>query len=62
MDRWCAKQSLPRGATLTLDQIWALAQRWYHDRLRAEWRRPTAAEATETLARIGLTGDFWALE
>ena len=50
---------MPRGEVLTLDQTWALAQLWYHDRLEPAWQRPTPAEATAAFASIGLTGDFW---
>jgi hypothetical protein len=46
---------------VTLDQIWVLAKLWYHDRLRAEWRRRTVAEAMEAFKSIGLSGEFWAL-
>jgi hypothetical protein len=47
--------------TLTLDQTWALAKLWYADRLDPAWRRRTAAETTDALASIGLTGEFWRL-
>jgi hypothetical protein len=50
---------MPRGAVLTLDQTWALAKLWYEDRLAPDWRRRTAAEASDAFASIGLTGDFW---
>jgi hypothetical protein len=53
------KQELPRGAVLSLDQTWALAKLWYQNRLDPAWRRPTAAEANDAFASIGLSGDFW---
>jgi hypothetical protein len=46
---------------LSLEQTWALARRWYEDRLDPEWRRLTPAEATAAFASVGLTGDFWLL-
>ena len=52
---------MPRGAVLTLEQTWAMAKLWYHDRLDPAWRRRTAAETNEAFASIGLTGEFWAL-
>jgi len=47
------------GATLTMDQILALAKAWYADRLDRGWRRKTAEEAAATFASIGLKGEFW---
>ena len=61
VDRWCAREQVARGELLNLDQTWALAKVWYHDRLDPAWRRPTAEEATAMHASIGLTGDFWSL-
>jgi len=46
---------------MTLQQCWQLAREWYGDRLRADWRPKTVAEAEEAFARIGLTGEFWRL-
>jgi hypothetical protein len=46
---------------MTLPQAWALSQRWYGTRLDPDFRRPTAAEAGEIFASVGLTGEFWAL-
>lgn len=57
--RWCADQQLPRGATLTLDQTWELAQRWYHDRLRPDFHGRSVAEAEAIFAAVGLDGPFW---
>ena len=49
----------PRGAVFTPDQMWRLADIWYHDRADPSWRRKTAEEAEAIFAEIGLTGDFW---
>jgi hypothetical protein len=46
---------------MTLQQCWELAREWYGDRLSADWRPKTIAEAQLAFARIGLTGDFWRL-
>lgn len=51
----------PRGAFLTPEQMWRLADTWYHDRADPSWRRKTADEAEHVFAAIGLTGDFWRL-
>ena len=50
-----------RGATMTPDQMWRLADAWYRDRADPAWRRRTAEEAESIFAEIGLTGDFWRL-
>lgn len=61
VDRWCASRRMPRGAVLTPEQQWRLADTWYADRLSADWRRRTPEEAEAVFAQIGLTGDFWRL-
>lgn len=49
------------GASFTPDQMWRLADVWYHDRAEPAWRRKTAEEAEAIFAGVGLTGDFWRL-
>ncbi|HEY7111385.1 MAG TPA: hypothetical protein VIA45_00515 [Thermoanaerobaculia bacterium] len=61
VDRWCRARDVARGATLSPDQCWRLAQGWYKDKLEPEWRRHTLEEAEELLTSIGLTGPFWNL-
>jgi len=46
---------------LTLEQGWELAQSWYHDRLRPDFRRKTASEAGAVFGELGLTSEFWGL-
>jgi hypothetical protein len=62
VERWCAQWSRVRGGTLSLQQGWRLAQQWYGDRLRRDWRAKTVPEAEAVFARIGLAGEFWKLE
>lgn len=58
IDRW----SGPRGAVLSLETTWRLAQAWFGvDRRLVEWRRRTPDEIRELFATLGLTGDFWRL-
>ena len=61
IDRWCAQWSQPRGATLTLDQAWQLADAWYGHKMDRDWRRATLDETEALLAKLGLTGPFWSL-
>lgn len=51
----------PKGAFMTTDQLWRLADTWYHDRDDPQWRRRSADEAEQVFADIGLTGEFWKL-
>lgn len=58
LERWNG----PRGATLSLETAWKLAQAWFGvDRRLPEWRRRTADEIRELFISLGLTGDFWRL-
>jgi hypothetical protein len=61
IDRWCTQWNQPRGATLTIDQAWQLAQAWYGSKIDPAWRRFTVDEAEGLLANLGLKGPFWSL-
>jgi hypothetical protein len=61
VDAWCRAHQLPRGATLTVDTLRALAERWYGDRLDPDWRPRSVAESQGILSAVGLTGEFWRL-
>jgi hypothetical protein len=61
IDRWCKMWSLPRGATLSMEQTWKLADHWYRERLSPDWRRRTIDEAHELFRFLGLTSEFWRL-
>ena len=38
---------MPRGATISVEQGWKLANLWYRDRLSPDWRRRTVDEPHE---------------
>lgn len=59
IDRWCKAWKLSRGATLTVEQAWKLADAWYRDRMSADWRRRTVDEAHQLFRTLGLTSEFW---
>ncbi len=61
IDRWREPRGISRGATLTLQQQWDLARRWYADRMSEAWERRTPEQAEDVFASAGLTGDFWKL-
>ena len=51
----------PKGAFMTPEQLWRLADAWYHDRDDPNWRRRSSDEAEAVFTGIGLTGEFWRL-
>jgi hypothetical protein len=62
IEKWCGDWQLARGATLSLEQCFQLAQAWYSsDRREADWRRKTVDEAESLFAELGLTSPFWKL-
>ena len=62
VDRWCAQWRLARGALLSLETAWRLAEAWFSaDRGAPEWTRPSPDRVEELFATLGLTGEFWRL-
>ena len=61
MDAWLDRTGHPRGAMVGFDQMWALVERWYADRLSPEWRGRSSEEAQAIVDEVGLTGEFWRL-
>jgi len=61
IETWCRQWTQPRGATLTIDQAWQLANAWYGNKMEPDWRRGTLEETEALLTRLGLTGPFWNL-
>ncbi len=62
IDRWREQRCLARGAILSLEQTWGLADAWYANRLAPDWRRRTPDEAETLFAELGLEGEFWRLQ
>jgi hypothetical protein len=62
IDRWCARHAMPRGADMTISELWSFAREWYGDYLRKPWRKRSAADAQAVFARHGLRSQFWRLE
>jgi len=60
--RWSALRDLPKGYVLTVDQTFRLAREWYHDKLKADWRRKTPDQTAALVESLGLTGPFWRLK
>ena len=49
------------GALVELPRLFALARRWYGDRLDPDWRPRTREASQGILEGVGLTGVFWRL-
>jgi hypothetical protein len=47
---------------VTLERMWALAQRWYDERFDPDWRRRSSAERQAILDAVGLSAPFWSLQ
>ena len=59
---WLGERGYERGATMTLEQCWDLARRWYTGRAEATWRPRTREQAERVFASVGLEGSFWSFE
>ncbi|HZC79843.1 MAG TPA: hypothetical protein VE258_18965, partial [Ktedonobacterales bacterium] len=59
-DGWHERAGAPRGETLTLEQTWELARRWYGDRMRPDFHGRTPEQAQAIFSELGLTSPFWA--
>lgn len=49
----------PFGVLLTPEQVWALSQAWYGNRMSPDYAGRTVAEVLALFADLGLTGPFW---
>jgi hypothetical protein len=59
LERWLAGR--PRGETLSLEQLSALAHAWWGDRIAPDWQPRTRARSQAILDALGLVGEFWRL-
>jgi hypothetical protein len=50
------------GAWLVIEEAWALAVAWYHDRLDERFHTRTYDEAVAIFAQLGHTNPFWSLD
>jgi hypothetical protein len=49
------------GELMDTQQLWALANVWYGDRLDPDWTPRTRDESQRLLADVGLVSEFWEL-
>lgn len=59
LDKWLVTQNAQPGAVLSIPLLWELSQRWYEDRMSAEYHGRTIEQAREIFKALGLTSEFW---
>jgi hypothetical protein len=59
LNQWLASRHAQRGAVLSIAQLWELSQRWYQDRMSAEYHGRTVEQVQEIFKEVGLTSEFW---
>ena len=59
LEQWLAAKQRERGAVFSLPQLWDLSQRWYHNRLSADYHGRTAEQVEAIFKETGLASDFW---
>ena len=62
LDEWLESRRAARGATLSIDELWELTQRWYQNRMSPEYRGRTTAQVQEIFKGLGLTSPFWQVD
>jgi hypothetical protein len=59
LSQWLVAQKSPRGAALSIPQLWELSLRWYQDRMSPEYHGRTMEQAQKIFRELGLTSEFW---
>ena len=59
LHEWLIMQKAPRGAVLSIQQLWELSQRWYEDRMSPQYHGRTIEQAQKIFKELGLTSEFW---
>lgn len=62
LHQWQQEQNVTQGEVLTVNQMWALANAWYHDRLAPTYRSRTVAQVEAIFRALGLTSSFWYMD
>jgi hypothetical protein len=58
---WCVRHDLPRGAAMSMPQLWSFASEWYGHYLEKPWKKRLKEEAVALFERHGLRGSFWSI-
>jgi len=62
IDRWCKRNKLERGETLSVAQVWNLSKLWYHNRLSVDYHGRSVEQVAEIFKQAGLTSAFWYIQ
>lgn len=62
LNQWIESKKAAHGATLSIDQVWELSQRWYHNRLSLEYHGRAVEQVQEIFKELGLTTAFWQVD
>jgi hypothetical protein len=59
LKEWLTSNQMERGAVLSISQLWELSQRWYQNRMSADYHGRTMEQAQRIFQEVGLTSEFW---
>jgi hypothetical protein len=59
LNEWLESKKAARGATLSVDRLWELSKRWYHNRLSLEYHGRSIEQVQEIFESLDLTDPFW---
>jgi hypothetical protein len=59
LNEWLETKEAVRGATLSVNRLWELSKRWYHNRLSLEYHGRSIEQVQEIFKSLGLTDPFW---
>lgn len=59
LDEWLMSHQMERGAVLSIQKLWELSQRWYHNRMSPEYHGRNMEQIQEIFKEVGLTSEFW---
>lgn len=61
VDKWCKRNNLERGETLSIQQVWELSKLWYGNRMSLEYHGRSMEQVAEVFRQAGLKSKFWYL-
>lgn len=59
VQEWKRARSVHTGEILSLEQLWALSQKWYGNRLAHDFHGRSPQEAQKIFREMGFTAEFW---
>ena len=59
LNEWLASRRVQRGYVFTIPQLWDLSQRWYQNRMSADFHGRTLEQVQEIFHEFELTSEFW---